>query len=240
MEPTHDTRLPRIVAEARRLGYRTVTLLTSGLRLADADLARALIGSGITRVALALHSGRPETEDAICRNRDTLERKHAALRNLLDLGVPLSVNTLLTRPGLPELPLVCQQLGELGVTRWSVFLPKPTGNCLVNFDHVAPPLDQLASPLTEIARATAARAIDLTVVDVPLCLAGDAAPLDRRARSAVATGAAAPGPVGDIAPGEEKCFGPACDGCAARNLCDGLFTGYAEQVGCEVLRPRRG
>ncbi|MBI5482694.1 MAG: radical SAM protein [Deltaproteobacteria bacterium] len=240
MEPTLDKRLPRIVAEARRLGYRTVTLLTNGLRLDDATRAARLMGAGITRVALALHSARAETEDAICRNAHTLERKHAAIRNVLDLGVPLSVNTVMTRPGLWELTLLCQQLADLGVTRWNVFLPKPTGNCLINFDVVVPPLEALAGPLAEITRRGAAHAIDLSIVDVPACLSGECAPLERRARSVVATGAESPGRRGDIAPGEEKCFGPACDACGLRDRCDGLFAGYAGRLGCEMLRPPAG
>jgi MoaA/NifB/PqqE/SkfB family radical SAM enzyme len=238
MEPTLDKRLPAIVAEARRLGYSTVHLVTNGHRLADRAVAAGYLEAGVTRVTVSLNASHRELEGRLCGNPETFDRKRAALVNLVALGATVAVNSVITALGLGDLPALAALLADLGVGRWHLFLPVPAGNALIYVEQIVPPPAALRGPLGRAARIAAERGLAMSVCDVPPCLVGPEVPLGRKIVKTFATSAEEPARIERFHPGHRKGHGPRCAACRLRPGCDGLFDLYAERFGWEALVPR--
>src|SRR5439155_9612813 len=64
-EPTIWPELPSLVAEARRLGFGFIGVVTNGRKLADARFAEALLGAGLDAVTASLLGPDAATHDAV-------------------------------------------------------------------------------------------------------------------------------------------------------------------------------
>ncbi len=109
-EPTVYPHLIECVAFAKRLGYVRIALCTNGTRLSDPLFCRRLVLEGVSRVAISVHSHRPEIEDELITGvPGNLARKIAAIGNLSALArqghLPhnLSLNPVLNRRNYREL-----------------------------------------------------------------------------------------------------------------------------------------
>ena len=72
-EPTLHPALPRFIARARELGFRTIEVQTNGVKTADMDYARSLVDAGLNKVTCSLHSADPAHSDKITRLPGLLE-----------------------------------------------------------------------------------------------------------------------------------------------------------------------
>ncbi|HEY3356932.1 MAG TPA: radical SAM protein [Polyangia bacterium] len=236
MEPTLDRRLPEIVAEARRVGYTTVHLVTNGHRLARREVARGYLDAGITRVTLSLHAPDDATEARLTANPRSFGRKLQALETLAALGAAPAINSVLTPANLPLLPRLAALIAGAGVTRWNLYFPLPSGNAQRNFDEVVPRLEDLAPRLAAAAAAAREHRLTLSVVDVPPCVVGAEVPVGRRIDKVIANQIGregAPRP-----PGQERVHAAPCTACSVRPACPGVFEEIVARRGCAALRPR--
>lgn len=98
-EPTLHRGLAGFVARASALGIPEREIQTNALRLADPALADALAGAGLTQALVSLHAVDPEAYLAIT-GAGTPDQALAGIRNLLDRGVRLELNVVVTRANL--------------------------------------------------------------------------------------------------------------------------------------------
>ena len=102
-EPTLDRRLEDYVRRARELGFDAVTLETNAIQFAKPGLAGRLRDAGLTSCFVSLHSGDAATSDRITRAPGTFVRTVAGIRALLEAGVPVRLNCVMTREGIEHL-----------------------------------------------------------------------------------------------------------------------------------------
>ena len=102
-EPTLDPRLADYIRHARALGYTQVTLETNAVQLAKEGHAARLRDAGLTSAFVSLHSGDANVSDAITRAPGTHARTVRGVRALLEAGVPVKINAVMTREGLDHL-----------------------------------------------------------------------------------------------------------------------------------------
>ncbi|RME23996.1 MAG: radical SAM protein, partial [Deltaproteobacteria bacterium] len=100
-EPCLYPNLERVIAHARQIGYERISICTNGQLLADRKLLDRLVGAGLTRVAVSIHSHSARLEDYITRRPGSFRAKIDALKNLVrardtaQLPDGLSLNTVL-------------------------------------------------------------------------------------------------------------------------------------------------
>lgn len=82
---------------------------------------------GLDRWAFSLDGSTPEIHDAFRGTRGSFALTMRAIETLRRLGMPLQINTTVSRYNLDDLPNIARLLEEMGVVLWSVFFLVPTG-----------------------------------------------------------------------------------------------------------------
>ena len=102
-EPTLDPELCRYVEHARAIGFTHVTLETNAIQMAKPGYAAKLREAGVTSAFVSLHSGDAGVSDAITRAPGTHARTVKGTQALLDAGVQVVLNAVMTAEGIDHL-----------------------------------------------------------------------------------------------------------------------------------------
>jgi radical SAM protein len=130
-DPLRRPDLVELVAYGTKLGL-SMSLTPSGTGAATETRLRALRDAGLARLAVSLDGASPDTHDAFRRVRGS----HAHTMRIVDtaraLGLPLQINTTVSRETLGELPSLAEQVAALDVVLWALFFLIPVGRAQVN------------------------------------------------------------------------------------------------------------
>jgi uncharacterized Fe-S cluster-containing radical SAM superfamily protein len=230
-EPTLDPALFRYLDRARALGFTATTLETNAVQMARPGFAARLHEAGLTTAFVSLHSGDAAVSDAITRAPGTHERTVQGVRALLDAGVPVILNAVMTAEGLDH-------LGQLPEFIHAAFGPHPLlRSLMISYptDPFDPTLVPAIVPEPRRLRAALRQAIDGALAlgiavrgldgpcGPPLCAFGaDLRVTERRP---------VPGPL------DFRFQLPACTGCAVKEACFGVRHADVERYGEACVTP---
>ncbi len=219
-------------------------LVTNGQMLAYPDVVERLLEQRLRYVYLSLHGGSAKIHNLMVRS-DGYDHAMAALQNLSGRGIDLSVNCVITRHnvdhllGLVDTLLPYQDL----LIKFSMVEPKGGGDHL--FRHLMPEVTHVARRVREAidhgrqnARPEGPR---FAHGAIPLCLLPGLEHLyddlkTHAYRTMIEVGEADFFPVDDL----NKQHPPACEACALKGPCPGLYRGYFEAFGDGELQPVHG
>jgi organic radical activating enzyme len=111
-EPTLHPELPRLIAHAKTLGFKTIEAQTNGVYCADIEYAKKLVDAGLTKATLSLHSVDPAHSDEITRLPNAFWKTIKGMQNLRKLGVLTQVAHVITKANYQELPKTVKFLRE--------------------------------------------------------------------------------------------------------------------------------
>lgn len=117
-EPVARRDLEAITARAREHGIYT-NLITSGVLLDDRRV-RALANAGLEHVQLSIQAADPANADRIAGYRGGHAMKRAAAERVRAAGLPLTVNAVVHRRNLDELPAIIDEAVAMGASRLEV------------------------------------------------------------------------------------------------------------------------
>lgn len=223
------TRHPRREQLLQRLAEERdvrVTLSGPSTALADAALARQVAAlPTLEGVVLTLQSPDPARHDLCTRTPGSGARVLRALDHLQALGVPVQVNTVLTRSAVTTLPELLESLAQRGL-RSTLLTFIPDGRA--GGAHAAA-IHPSARDVREAFERTPASALGVieSVEGLPPC----AAPATLRGRLR---------PVWSTEHREPMRYGSRCGACAARGTCSGVVASYLLAHGDDTLRPIAG
>jgi pyrroloquinoline quinone biosynthesis protein E len=162
-EPLLREDLEAIVSEARALDLY-VNLITAGLPLTRERLAR-LRDCGLDSVQLSIQAAEPDTCNGLA-GMPAYDRKVAAARWIMDLGVPLTLNVVLHRHNLGEVPNIIRFVETLGAQRLELANVQYLGWALTNRAALLPDSSQLqeARAIAEEAKARLAGTMEIVFV----------------------------------------------------------------------------
>ena len=238
-EPTLRTELASWAQHAQLLGL-PVGLITNGRMLSYPRLLEALHRAGLSYAQVSLHSGYESVHDKITRAAGAYQQTMMALLGLHALGVDVTVNAVVTRANLETLEEVIDRLGPLDGLRLKYAMVEPKGAALERFDELVPNPEQVGARVSAALEIAASQApgVRLAHEGIPLCL------LPGHER--LASGLAQDGfthmseaheqgyfPVD----GDNRTFPGACDRCALRGSCPGLYREYLERRPMPALQP---
>src|SRR5262245_66592728 len=125
-DPMRRPDLAELVRYAAQAGL-TVALTPSGTAAATRARLAELKDAGLSRVAVSLDGPTPEAHDAFRRVRGSYEWTMRIIESAIDLGLPLQINSTISRMTLPYLEAMAHRMSELPVTLWAVFFLIQTG-----------------------------------------------------------------------------------------------------------------
>lgn len=164
-EPAARRDLEEIVASARAAGLY-VNLITSGLGL-TADRLAALDAAGVDHVQLSVQGTTAATADRVGGVTGAFARKMALAEALAARGMALTLNAVMHRHNLHELPDVFDLAERLGARRVEVACVQFQGWALLNRATLQPSRAQVDEAKRLVAAARAARAGRLVIDFVP-------------------------------------------------------------------------
>lgn len=125
-DPMRRPDLTALVRHAADAGL-TVALTPSGTAAATRRRLAELKDAGLSRVAVSLDGPDPDTHDAFRRVRGSYAWTRRIIDATIDLGLPLQINTTVTRLTLPNLRAMTTRVSEFPLTLWAVFFLIQTG-----------------------------------------------------------------------------------------------------------------
>ncbi|SEM82983.1 pyrroloquinoline quinone biosynthesis protein E [Roseovarius tolerans] len=152
-EPASRRDLTELVAGAREAGLYT-NLITSGIGLTERRL-RELDEAGLDHVQLSLQGTDPAMADEIGGYRGGFARKMQVAEWIGEIGFPLTLNAVLHRRNLHQLPRAIEMAGEMGARRIEVATVQFHGWALENRDALMPTREQAREATRLVAEARA-------------------------------------------------------------------------------------
>ena len=140
-----------LVVRARSRGL-TTAMTPSATPLVTRDALRRLRDTGLHRLAVSLDAPDAATHDAIRGVPGSFDRTIEILRDAKRIGLPLQVNTTVTRRNVGRLDRLADLLGEWGIVLWSVFYLVPVGRGLAEQRISADQYEQSFATLYRHAR----------------------------------------------------------------------------------------
>ncbi|MCR8548418.1 pyrroloquinoline quinone biosynthesis protein PqqE [Salipiger sp. P9] len=161
-EPATRRDLEELVQAARDAGLYT-NLITSGIGLTERRL-RALDNAGLDHIQLSLQGTTPEMADEIGGYAGGYRRKMMVAEWIGQIGFPLTLNAVLHRRNLHQLPRALEMAVEMGARRIEVATVQFHGWALKNRDALMPTRAQ-AEEATRIVTEARARLKGTLVID---------------------------------------------------------------------------
>ncbi len=140
-EPCARRDLAELVAHASANGIYT-NLITSGVLLDELKL-RGLAGAGLAHVQISLQGATTQTADRIGNYRNGHETKLKVARLVPGLGMSLTINAVMHRQNLAELPAMIALAESLGADRLEIAHVQYHGWALRNRAALMPSRDAL-------------------------------------------------------------------------------------------------
>ena len=109
-----------LIAAAQGHGFQ-VSVAPSATPLLTADALRRLKAAGVDAISLSLDGSTAERHDFIRGIPGTYERTLVAARTAREVDLPFQVNTLVCAETIDDLPVILQQVRDMGAARWSLF-----------------------------------------------------------------------------------------------------------------------
>jgi AdoMet-dependent heme synthase len=125
-DPMRRPDLARLVGYAADAGL-TVALTPSGTAAATPARLAELKDAGLSRIAVSLDGPTAETHDAFRRVNGSYAWTLRIIDAAIGLGLPLQINSTISRLTLPSLEPLAARMAELPVTLWALFFLIQTG-----------------------------------------------------------------------------------------------------------------
>ncbi len=109
-----------LLSYARKVGVR-FALSPAVTELLTYDKLREIKEAGASAISVSLDGASARTHDHIRRREGTFERTIQAMKDAVQLGLNIQVNTAIMKRNYEELPLIFDLISELGVKTWELF-----------------------------------------------------------------------------------------------------------------------
>mgnify|MGYP002338365145 CR=1 FL=1 len=118
--------IPELIEYGTDRGLR-MTLTPSGTTSLDHDVIDDLNDAGLKRLALSLDGSTAEKHDTFRGETGTFDQTVAAAEYAAEQGIPLQVNTTVSKTTVEDLPNIASLVADLEAVLWSVFFLVPIG-----------------------------------------------------------------------------------------------------------------
>jgi radical SAM protein len=105
----------------------TASLTPSATGRVTEERLRALRDAGLARLAVSLDGATAEVHDAFRGVRGSYRQTLRILERARALGIPLQINTTVSRRTVGELPALVREVEDCGVALWALFFLIPVG-----------------------------------------------------------------------------------------------------------------
>lgn len=174
-EPTLRKDLEELIQYARKKGAKIIQLQTNGILLSDRKYVRDLKSAGLDKAFVALHSSNPGIHEYLVGKKGSFARCIMGIRNLLDQGIEVVLNPVITTKNYKCLPDYIEFIKENfpQIKSMSLSVVQPRGRVKKN-KYLVPRYRTISPYVRKALRA--AKKYGLIVCNpfcgLPLCIGG--------------------------------------------------------------------
>lgn len=128
-DPMKRADIHDLVAHAVDLGLSTA-MTPSATPLVTPEAVRRLRDAGLSRLALSIDSATANVHDDFRGVPGSFRRTLEILEDARGIGLPIQVNTTITRRNVGQVDAMADMLATMGIALWSVFFLVPVGRGL--------------------------------------------------------------------------------------------------------------
>lgn len=239
-EPTMRRDLGELLDDARRVGYAATTIFTNARIAASRAGARWIADMEPTWLQVSIQGGTPETHDASVVARGAFDQTIRGTRRLLELGLRVKVNVVLTAHAVASLRELAALLVELRPEEVGLDTVKPSAAFAprrAEYAGLVPRFDSFVPALRDAVRTMHDGGVAVSLTSFPACVAPELAPwVSEEAGTTRVAQTAGLVVLKRDWKWANQVKTDACSGCAYDPLCGGLQRGYAEVHGTTELR----
>jgi radical SAM protein len=140
-----------LVAYGTSIGLR-MAMTPSGTPLMTEAAIGRLADAGLARLAVSLDGSTPSIHDAFRGVHGSWDWTIRMLHAARSIGLSTQVNTTVSRYNLSDFDALCDLMGELGITLWSVFFLVPTGRAQTQDIASAEEFEAVFNRMYELSR----------------------------------------------------------------------------------------
>jgi radical SAM protein len=150
-DPLRRPDIEALVAHARQRGV-PVSLTPSGTAAVTETRLRALRDAGLARLAVSLDGATAEAHDAFRGVRGSHRYTLAIVERARALGLPLQINTTVSRQTAGDLPALAGQVEAMGTVLWALFFLVPVGRAQAEQALPAAEIERVLGWAADLAR----------------------------------------------------------------------------------------
>ncbi len=175
-EPTLHPHLLEIVRYARLRGFLIVHLITNGRRLAERQFLEQLIGAGVNRVSVSIHSHLAATEDMFTQRPGGFDQKMHALMNLLQVtkqrrsGLMVSLNMVINKLNIAHLARSVAFFTSMGFKDYRLNFMNPGRKKGPAFTDLVPRYADVLPVFKRIIAEAVKKNVMVHFGDIPFCI----------------------------------------------------------------------
>ncbi len=140
-----------LIAHSVKKGLRT-TVSPSVTPLLTNESIRRLKEAGISRMAVSLDGSTSEIHDSFRGVKGSFSRTLEVLSECAELGIPLQVNTTVTRYNIGDFDNIAKLISGFNPVLWSVFFLVPTGRGRVEDEPSAEEFEEVFARMYELSK----------------------------------------------------------------------------------------
>ncbi len=125
-DPLQRPDLFDLIAYGRSLGL-SMSATPAGTARLTAEMVDTFQAAGVASLALSLDGATAQSHDAFRGVDGSYAWTLEGARAVVERGIPLQINTMVTRDTAAELPAIYEVVRDLGITRWALFFLIATG-----------------------------------------------------------------------------------------------------------------
>ncbi len=232
-EPTLHPELALFVRQARDMGYERIGVVTNGRRLAYAGFASQLVRAGLTDICISIHGHTASLHDALTRTPGSFSQTEAGLDAMVALrsrGVTVRTATVLTRANTPLVPELHRWLMDRGVDEAAYHAMRLTGQPSEMLREILPSYREIRQSFERLKDSYERPFRRAVLVDVPPCTVHGSAIVSNVQQDDEQDGAEP----------QVRRYGTACELCARRDTCPGVYSAYVGRYGWAEFTPVPG
>jgi MoaA/NifB/PqqE/SkfB family radical SAM enzyme len=173
-EPTIRKDLLELIDYARRTArFRAVSIITNGVRLADAAFAQEVARAGVSDFLFSLQGSTEAVHDKVTGLPGSFRRLLKAIENLLSAGAKVRCNSVITGENLPDVRDRAALLGHLGVPVVNFILFNPIEQADQADEKNFLRYTEAARPLRDVIQRHGPALRKLTIRYMPFCVMPD-------------------------------------------------------------------
>ncbi len=152
-DPLRRPDIAELAAHGRARGL-SVSLTPSGTAAVTEDKLRALKEAGLARLAVSLDGATEAAHDAFRGVRGSHRSTLRIMERARALGLPLQINTTVSRQTVADLPALARQMEEFGVVLWALFFLIPVGRAVAGQGLAADEIERVLEWAADLASGT--------------------------------------------------------------------------------------